>query len=110
MTEEDERPLLRSFTADSAMQGFLKQTLRTIRDNAPDEAVRESVEDVLEGRRSLYDIFGDEEFTEAVWSGVDQGLDAVLELDEAELERLAADGESLFDPSACREVAVDPGP
>jgi hypothetical protein len=44
-------------------------------------------------------ISGDETFTEAVWDGVDRGLDAVLELDEDERARLSEEGNALFDGS-----------
>lgn len=96
-TDDEETPFLRSFAADSAMQAYLAQTMRTIRDNASDDVVRESIEDVLEGRRTLYDVFGDERFGEAVWDGVEQGLDAVLELEEDELARVAEGADGLFD-------------
>jgi hypothetical protein len=109
MTEDrTEQPLLRHFGADSAMQGFLKDSLRRIRELTDDDTIRTSVDGVLSGRRSLYDIFGDEEFVAAATPAIEHGIDAFLEMDEETREALVAEGSRFFDQPGHASGASDP--
>lgn len=75
----EEQPLLRSFGVESGMHDFVKQSLARLRDEAPTDELRRAADDVLSGRRSLYRLFGDEEFTESIRTQMSQGLDMVSE-------------------------------
>lgn len=91
-TEEPMAPLLRSFGADSGVQRFLVRALQEMRDRAEDDRLSVAADDVLSGRRSLYNLFADDRFTEAARGPIEQGMTEVLELDEDELQRLAEEG------------------
>jgi hypothetical protein len=75
----DEEPLLRSFEPGSGMHDFLKQSLQKLRDEATTEDMRRAADAVLGGRRTLYDLFADEGFTESVRDQVSRGLDLTAE-------------------------------
>ena len=75
----DDEPLLRSFEPGSGMHDFVKQALQKLRADAPGEDMRRAADEVLGGRRSLYDLFADQDFTESIRDQVSRGLDLTAE-------------------------------
>jgi hypothetical protein len=75
----DEQPLLRSFEPGSGMHDFVRQALEKLRTEATTEDLRRTADDVLRGRRSLYQLFADQDFTESIRDQVSRGLDMTAE-------------------------------
>ncbi|WP_114424009.1 hypothetical protein [Nocardioides houyundeii] len=98
MSEEEPRPLLPTLAANSKLDAMLRESLRTLRDHAEDEAVRRRIDAVLRGEESLRTLARDDEFGAFVAPLASRGYGTWDAMDPDQRERLVESAREELDP------------
>ena len=92
----DIRPLLDGFAVGSGPDRLFRDSLKALRDTAPDEETAALYDDILAGRRSPRDLMENDAFRDAATVGIRHVREQRAQLSPEELERANADALSFW--------------
>ena len=95
--EPDTRPLLGSFAVGSGPDRVFRDSLKMLRDTAPDDATADLYDDILAGRRSPRDLFESDAFRASATAGIRQVRERQAALTPEEQERAAEESTAFFE-------------
>ena len=99
---EQDKPTLDVARGDKALSQHLHQSLEILRDRSDSDDFRRVVDDVLNGRASLRDVYNTSAFAAGIEPGVRKFAERWDELSQEERDRLAREGRHAFDAENAR--------
>jgi hypothetical protein len=94
---ERNEPTLDVAHGDKALSRHLNASLKVLRDRSDNDDFRRVVDDVLNGRASLRDVYNTPAFAAGIEPGVRKFAERWDELSQEERDRLAQEGQQAFD-------------
>ena len=94
---QPDEPTLDVAHGDKALSRHLNESLKLLRDRSDNDDFRRVVDDVLNGRASLRDVYNTPAFAAGVEPGVRQFGERWDELSQEERDRLAQEGQRALD-------------